>query len=96
MLTIGSLFSAALNSFQILSVICKLCHESTMSLAYGIKQCYVNLNNLNDQPLAELLEDNSVGESLTANSYTFQHTITSQLFKHQMGVQFSCLKARKR
>ena len=33
--------------------------------------------------LAEFLEENSVGEALSTDSYSLQHTITSQLLQHQ-------------
>lgn len=37
-------------------------------------------------PLAELLEDNSVGKSLSADSDALQHTIASQLLQNQVSV----------
>lgn len=46
-------------------------------------------------PLTELLEDNSVGKSLSADSDTLQHTIASQLLQNQVSVQLSCLRGRK-
>ena len=41
--------------------------------------------------LSELLEENSIGEALSTDSDPLQHTITSQLFKHQWGVKFPSL-----
>lgn len=46
-------------------------------------------------PLAELLEDNSVWKSLSADSDSLQHTIASQLLQNQVSVQLSCLKGGK-
>lgn len=42
-------------------------------------------------PLSEFLEYNSVGETLTTNTDSLQHSITAKLVKHQVGVQFSSL-----
>ena len=36
--------------------------------------------------LTELLEENSVGESLPADTDPFQHTVTPQLLQYQVGV----------
>ena len=41
--------------------------------------------------LAEFLEENSVGEALSTDSNSLQHTITSQLLQHQGWVNFSSL-----
>ena len=41
--------------------------------------------------LSELLEENSIGEALSTDSDSLQHTITSQLFKYQWGVKFPSL-----
>lgn len=46
-------------------------------------------------PLTELLEDNSVGKSLSADSDALQHTIASQLLQNQVSVQLSCLRGAK-
>lgn len=46
-------------------------------------------------PLTELLEDNSVGKSLSADSDALQHTIASQLLQNQVSVQLSCLRGGK-
>lgn len=45
-------------------------------------------------PLAELLEDDSVGETLTADSDPLQHTVTPQLLQDQVSVQLSSLRRR--
>lgn len=42
-------------------------------------------------PLSELLEDNSVGEALSADPDSLQHTITLQLIQDQVRIQFTCL-----
>lgn len=43
-------------------------------------------------PLAELLEDDSVGKTLSADSDPLQHTVAPQLLQDQVSIQFSCLK----
>lgn len=48
-----------------------------------------------NKPLAELLEHNSVGKSLSADSDALQHTIASQLLQDQVSVQLSCLRRAK-
>lgn len=45
-------------------------------------------------PLAELLEDDSVGETLSADSDPLQHTVTPQLLQDQVSVQLSSLRRR--
>lgn len=42
-------------------------------------------------PLSELLEDNTVGETLSADTDTLKHTITPQLVQDKVGVQFTSL-----
>lgn len=42
-------------------------------------------------PLAELLEDDSVGEPLSADSDSLQHTVTPQLLQDQVSIQLPCL-----
>lgn len=42
-------------------------------------------------PLSELLEDNAIGETLSANTDALQHTVASQLIKNQMRLQFTSL-----
>lgn len=46
-------------------------------------------------PLSELLEDNTVGEALTADTDSLQHAIAPQLIQDQMGIQFTSLGKRK-
>jgi len=43
-------------------------------------------------PLPELLEDDPVGEALSADTDALQHTVAPQLIQHQVGVQLPCLK----
>lgn len=43
-------------------------------------------------PLTELLEEDSVGESLPADTDALQHTVALQLIQDQMGVQFPRLR----
>lgn len=42
-------------------------------------------------PLSELLEDDAIGETLSANTDTLQDTIAPQLIQNQMRVEFSSL-----
>lgn len=42
-------------------------------------------------PLAELLENYSVRESLSADSDPLQHTVTPQLLQDQVSIQLPCL-----
>ncbi len=44
--------------------------------------------------MTEFLENDSVGETLAADSDSFQNSVASQLFQHQQSLQFSCLKAK--
>lgn len=46
-------------------------------------------------PLSELLEDDAVGEALSANTDTLQHTITPQLIQNKVGVQFTSLEKER-
>lgn len=46
-------------------------------------------------PLAELLEDDSVGETLSADTDPLQHAVASQLLQDQVSVQLSCLRNRQ-
>ena len=39
-----------------------------------------------NSPLLEVREGHTVGESLSADTDTFQHTIASQLVEHQAGI----------
>lgn len=48
-----------------------------------------------NKPLAELLEHDSVGKSLSTDSDALQHTIASQLLQDQVSVQLSCLRRAK-
>lgn len=43
-------------------------------------------------PLAELLEDDSVGKSLSADPDPLQHTVTPQLLQDQISIQLPCLR----
>ena len=45
-------------------------------------------------PLFELLEQHSVWETLTTDSDAFQNTITPQLVKDEMGLDFASLQQR--
>lgn len=46
-------------------------------------------------PLAELLEDDPVGEALTADANAFQHPVAAQLLQHQKGVQLARLQGQR-
>lgn len=43
-------------------------------------------------PLSELLEDDAIGESLSADSDALQHTVTPQLIQNQVRVQLTRLR----
>jgi len=43
-------------------------------------------------PLSELLENDTVGKSLSADTDSLQHPVTSQLVQNQVGVQFTSLR----
>lgn len=43
-------------------------------------------------PLSELLEDDAIGEALSADTDPLQDTIAPQLIQNQVGVQFTSLK----
>lgn len=45
-------------------------------------------------PLAELLEDDPVGEALAADADAFQHTVAAQLVQHEVRVQFPSLTGK--
>ena len=45
-------------------------------------------------PLAKLLEDDPVGEALTADADAFQHPVAPQLLQHQKGVQLARLRGQ--
>lgn len=47
---------------------------------------------LSGSPLAELLEDDPVGEALAADADAFQHPVTPQLLQHQKGIQLAGLQ----
>lgn len=47
-------------------------------------------------PLAELLEDDSVGEALAADSDPLQDTVTPELFQDQVSVQFPRLQKKEK
>lgn len=42
-------------------------------------------------PLSKLLENNAIGESLSAYTDPLQHTVTPQLVQNQVGVQLTGL-----
>jgi len=42
-------------------------------------------------PLSELLEDDAVGEALSADTDALQHTVAPQLVQDQVGIQFTSL-----
>ena len=42
-------------------------------------------------PLSELLEDDAVGEALSADTDSLQDTVTSELVQNQVRVQFTSL-----
>lgn len=46
-------------------------------------------------PLAELLEDDPVGEALAADANAFQHPVATQLLQHQKGVQLARLQGQR-
>lgn len=43
-------------------------------------------------PLSELLEDDTVGESLSADTDSLQHTVTPELIQNQVRVQLTSLR----
>jgi len=43
-------------------------------------------------PLAELLEDDSVGKTLSTDSDSLQHSVAPQLLQDEVSIQFPCLK----
>lgn len=45
-----------------------------------------------NSPLAELLEDYSIRETLSTDSYSLQHAVTPELLQDQVGIQLSCLR----
>lgn len=47
-------------------------------------------------PLSELLEDDAVGESLSADANPLKNSITPQLVQNQVRLQFTCLKKKQR
>lgn len=44
-----------------------------------------------DSPLTEFLEDDSVGETLSTDSDSLQYTVTPQLLQDQVSIQLPCL-----
>jgi hypothetical protein len=46
-------------------------------------------------PLSELLEDDAVGEALSADTDSLQNSITPQLVQNQMGLQLTSLTVIK-
>lgn len=42
-------------------------------------------------PLSELLENDAIGEALSADTDPLQHTVTPQLVQNQVWVQFASL-----
>lgn len=42
-------------------------------------------------PLSELLEDDAIGEALSADANSLQHTVAPQLIQNQVGIQFTSL-----
>lgn len=45
-------------------------------------------------PLPELLEDDAIGETLSADADALQHAVTAQLLQHQVGVHLPSLQDR--
>lgn len=46
-------------------------------------------------PLSELLEDDAVGETLSADANPLKDAITLELVQNQVGVQFTSLKRKR-
>lgn len=54
-----------------------------------------NTRSVRPIPLPELLEDDTVGESLSADTDALQHTVTPQLIQNQVRVQLTSLRQKK-
>ena len=46
-------------------------------------------------PLSELLEDDAVGEALSADANPLEDSVTPQLVQDQVRLQFTCLKTKQ-